>query len=153
MHGVSLPNPIGLAEPSGAGKGADPCGIRRPFRPFIEDVDDPLPDLVGGMTDVRKISWIKGLFSDTPLTEPILLSLSFIPPTRNLLSCRCNSRRRGAEAGHDLPEQHSSQRMLGGPSVRSAAGQEHRDDWELSSHVRFRNILPDRNRLSTNSAS
>ena len=37
------------------------------YRPFIEDVDDRLPDLIQEGDSVRNIPWIEGLFSDTGL--------------------------------------------------------------------------------------
>src|SRR4051812_22352274 len=76
MHRVSLPDPIGLAEPIRAGKCADTRDVPRRFRPFIEDVDDVMPDLIRCTIDVRRNPCIKGLFSDTPLTEPILFAFS-----------------------------------------------------------------------------
>jgi hypothetical protein len=35
------------------------------IRPFIEDVDDRLPDLIRRKVHVRRIPYLKGLFSDT----------------------------------------------------------------------------------------
>jgi hypothetical protein len=40
-----------------------PSGIR----PFIEVVDDRMPDLMRRVIDVRRVPYLKGLFSDTAL--------------------------------------------------------------------------------------
>jgi hypothetical protein len=42
-------------------------------------VHDILSHLIRRTSYVRRIPWIKGLFSDTPLTEAILLSFCRIP--------------------------------------------------------------------------
>ena len=39
-----------------------PSGIRCHYRPFIEDVDDRLPDLIQEEIHVRHIPWIRDFF-------------------------------------------------------------------------------------------
>ena len=53
MDRVALPDPVGLAEPKGPGKCAGTSGARGQFRPFIEDVDEVLPDLIWRTAYVR----------------------------------------------------------------------------------------------------
>ena len=53
-----------LPEPVLAGECSHPSRIRRRFRPFIEDVDDRLPDLIWVCGSCQTNPLSKGLFSD-----------------------------------------------------------------------------------------
>ena len=56
------------------------CTYRDGIRPFIKDVDDRLPDLIRVWIHVRRIPYLKGLFSDTALhLEAIRLQVVAIP--------------------------------------------------------------------------
>jgi hypothetical protein len=92
----------GVPGPVGAGECAHPSRIRRRFRPFIEDVDDRLPDLIPRVIDVRRIPLLKGLFSDTALSlEAIRLEVVAIPGRERVhaLPLRVRTHVSGQESG------------------------------------------------------